>query len=320
MEKDNSGVFWAVSAYLMWGILPIYWKSLGHISSMEILTGRIMWAFLFTLLLIVLLKKGRDLLLDIKVLWKSQKSFWSLFLASFLISGNWFIYIWAVNEGFLVQTSLGYYINPLVSVLLGIVFLKERLAAAQRVALLFAVVGVAILTVSYGSFPWISFVLAISFAVYGLVKKQVQLDALRGLTIETFFVTPIALGFYIWLFTKGEAAFLHINLKTDILLVFTGVVTAVPLILFAKGAQRMPLYMVGFLQYIAPTIMLFLGVVIYEETFGQIEFIAFACIWLALIVFTVSKVMDVFRKKKELSTLQNPNHNDNPQTCTNQGQ
>lgn len=311
MEKEKSGVLWAVLAYLIWGILPVYWKTLAHVSSVEILTGRIVWAFLFTLILILLWKSGGDLIDDLKTLWGTQKKFWSLAIASVLISGNWFIYIWAVNKGFLVQTSLGYYINPLVSVLLGIVFLKEKLTKAQKFAFLLALIGVAILTISYGKFPWISFLLAISFAVYGLVKKQVQLDALRGLTIETFFITPIALGFYIWLFAKGEAAFLHIDLKTDVLLILTGVATAIPLILFAKGAQRMPLYMVGFLQYIAPTMMLFLGVVIYNESFGRIEFIAFTFIWVALILFTVSKVMEVIGDKRELALSHARSHSSN---------
>lgn len=299
MEKERSGVLWAVTAYLIWGVLPVYWKSLAYVSSMEILLGRIVWAFILTLLLILLLRNGPDLWHDLKTLWRTQKSFWSLFAASILISGNWFIYIWAVNEGYLVQTSLGYYMNPLVSVLLGIIFLKEKLTSAQKIAFLLAVIGVTVLTISYGKFPWIAFLLAISFAVYGLVKKQIALDALRGLTIETFFITPIALVFYISLFLKGEAAFLHIDLKTDVLLIFTGVVTALPLVLFAKGAQRMPLYMVGFLQYIAPTIMLFLGVVVYGETFGKTELLAFSFIWLALILFTVSKVLEVLKNKNE---------------------
>lgn len=298
MEREKGGVLWAVSAYLIWGVLPVYWKSLAHVSSGEILMGRIVWAFILTLLLILLLKGGKDLWVDIKKLWHTQKSFWSLFGASLLISGNWFIYIWAVNEGFLVQTSLGYYMNPLVSVLLGIFFLKEKLSRSQKVAFLLAMIGVLILTVSYGKFPWIAFLLAVSFAVYGLVKKQVQLDALRGLTIETLFITPLALVFYMFLFVKGEAAFLHMNFKTDILLILTGAVTAIPLVLFAKGAQRMPLYMVGFLQYIAPTIMLFLGVVVYGETFGKVELSAFSFIWFALILFTVSKVMEVFKVKR----------------------
>lgn len=297
MEKERSGVLWAVTAYVIWGVLPVYWKSLAHVSSTEILLGRIVWAFLLTLLLVLLLRNGPDLWHDLKTLWRTQKSFWSLFAASILISGNWFIYIWAVNEGFLVQTSLGYYMNPLVSVLLGIIFLKEKLTTAQKTAFLLAVSGVTVLTISYGKFPWIAFLLAISFAVYGLVKKQIALDALRGLTIETFFITPIALVFYISLFLKGEAAFLHIDLKTDVLLIFTGVVTALPLVLFAKGAQRMPLYMVGFLQYIAPTMMLFLGVVVYGETFGKTELLAFSFIWLALLLFTVSKVLEVVKNK-----------------------
>ncbi|MDS9471756.1 EamA family transporter RarD [Sporosarcina pasteurii] len=297
MNIEKSGVLWAISAYIIWGILPVYWKTLHHVSSAEILTSRIVWAFLLTLLLVLFMKSGRKLIEDLKTLWQSQKKFWSLFSASVLISANWFIYIWAVNHDHLVQTSLGYYMNPLVSVLLGVVFLKERLNASQKTAFLLAVIGVTILTISYGAFPWIAFVLAVTFAVYGLVKKTIKLDALRGLTIETFFITPIALAYYIWLFIQGEAAFLQTNFKTSILLILTGVVTALPLVLFAKGAQRMPLYMVGFLQYIAPTMMLFLGVIVYGETFGKIELLSFAFIWLALLLFTVSTLFETVRAR-----------------------
>lgn len=298
MQKERSGVPVAVLAYVIWGFLPVYWKSIEHVSSIEILVSRIVWAFLSTLLLVFLMKNGRHLVEDMKILWQSKRSFWSLFFASILISGNWFLYIWAVNHGYLVQTSLGYYINPLVSVVLGVVFLKERLSTTQMVAFLLAIIGVTILTISYGQFPLLAFTLAVSFAVYGLVKKSIQLDALRVLTIETFFITPLALGYYIWLFWADQAVFLHANLRTDILLVFTGVATALPLVLFAKGAQRMPLYMVGFLQYIAPTIMLFLGVIIYGETFGKIDLLSFMFIWAALILFTVSKVLEVVQMKQ----------------------
>ena len=298
MEKERSGVLWAISAYLVWGILPVYWKTLYNVPSAEILISRVVWAFVFTLLLILILRNGRHLKADIKTLWQSQRSFWLLFFASVLISANWFIYIWAVNHGFLIQTSLGYYMNPLISVLLGIFFLKEKLSTAQKIAFLLAVIGVAILTVSYGKFPWLSFALAVSFAVYGLVKKTIQLDALRGLTIETFFITPIAIGYYIWLFVNDHAVFLHSDVKTDILLIFTGVATALPLVLFAKGVQRLPLYMAGFLQYIAPTMMLFLGVIIYGETFGKIDLLSFMFIWMALILFTVSKIIETVKMKK----------------------
>ncbi len=298
MKKEKSGVLLAILAYIIWGILPIYWKSLDNVSSMEILVSRIFWAFISTLLLVLLMKNGKYLKRDLMTLWQSQRSFWSLFAASILVSGNWFLYIWAVNHGHLIQTSLGYYINPLFSVLLGIIFLKERLSGAVKVAFLLAAIGVTILTFSYGKFPWLSFALAISFAVYGLVKKQVKLDALRGLTIETFFILPIALGYYIWLFIDGSAVFLKSDIKTDVLLIFTGVATALPLVLFAKGAQRIPLYMVGFLQYIAPTMMLFLGVIIYGETFGKIDFLSFAFIWAALLLFTASKILESLKMKK----------------------
>lgn len=298
MKKEKNGVLLAVLAYIIWGILPVYWKNLDNVPSAEILVSRIVWAFISTLLLVLLMKNGRYLKEDLKMLWRSQRSFWSLFGASVLISGNWFLYIWAVNHGYLVQTSLGYYINPLVSVLLGIFFLKEKLSGAQKMAFLLATFGVIILTLSYGKFPWLSFALAISFAVYGLLKKQIQLDALRGLTIETFFITPIALGYYVWLFVGDRAFFLQADFKTDVLLIFTGVATALPLVLFAKAAQRMPLYMVGFLQYIAPTMMLFLGVVIYGEKFAKIDFLSFAFIWAALILFAGSKLLEVGRMKK----------------------
>jgi chloramphenicol-sensitive protein RarD len=298
MGKEKSGILLAISSYLIWGILPVYWKSIDNVPSAEILVSRVVWAFISTLLLILLLKNGRYLFEDIKSLWKSQLNFWLLFLASILISGNWFLYIWAVNNGYLVQTSLGYYINPLISVLLGVFFLKEKLSPAQKVAFILAMIGVLILTFSYGQFPWLSFVLAISFAVYGLLKKQIKLDALRGLTIETFFITPLALGYYIWLFIDNRAVFLHSDVKTDTLLIFTGIATALPLVLFAKGAQRIPLYMVGFLQFIAPTMMLFLGVIIYKESFGQVDLISFIFIWIGLVLFTYSKVIEMLKTKK----------------------
>ena len=298
MQIEKSGVLWAIGAYIIWGVLPLYWKSLDHVSSAEILASRIGWAFISTLVLVLFMKNGKFLVTDLKLLWESQRDFWSLVFASILVSSNWFLYIWAVNSNHLVETSLGYYINPLVSVLLGVFFLKEKLSRALQLAFVLAVIGVIILTVSYGKFPWVAFALAISFAVYGLVKKQIKLDALRGLTIETAFITPIAIAFYVYIYSKGDAMFLHSDTKTNLLLIFTGVATALPLVMFAKGAQKIPLYMVGFLQYIAPTMMLFFGVIIYGETFGKIELLSFMFIWFALVVFTVSKVFEAVKTKR----------------------
>ncbi|HLR11279.1 MAG TPA: EamA family transporter RarD [Sporosarcina sp.] len=291
------GIITVIFSYLIWGILPVYWKTLAHVSSEEILYSRIIWAFILTTIFVIAMRQGPYLVSDVKMLWKQQKQFWLLFLASVLISGNWFIYIWAVNHNHLVQTSLGYYMNPLVSVLLGVFFLKETLSIFEKIAFVLALIGVLSLTIYYGGLPWIAIVLALSFAFYGLIKKQIPLHATRGLAIETFFVMPIALIAYIPLFQRHEAFIVNDSMQTTVLLIGTGIATALPLILFAKGAQQIPLYMVGFLQYIAPTMMLILGVIVYGEAFSKVEFMSFFFIWLALIVFALSKLTFFFKKR-----------------------
>ncbi|WP_088006646.1 EamA family transporter RarD [Indiicoccus explosivorum] len=299
MTEEKKGVVYATLTYMLWGILPIYWKMLDHVGSGEILTGRIFWSFWFTLLLVMLLGMGKKFITDLKTLVKSKKEFLSLLAASYLISLNWFLFIWAVTNDRMVETSLGYYINPLVSVLLGIFFLKERLMPAQKVAFVLAAVGVTILTVSYGQFPWLAFLLAFSFGFYGLLKKTIRLNALRGLAMETMFVLPVATGYYVYLFATERAEFLTTDLRTDILIMLSGAATALPLVLFAMGAQRIPLYLIGFLQYIAPTSMLILGVFVYGESFGSVDLLSFSLIWAALALFTLSKVLNMKVVKKE---------------------
>ncbi|MFC4409787.1 EamA family transporter RarD [Chungangia koreensis] len=288
MNEERKGIIWAASAYLLWGFFPLYWKTISQVSSGEILASRIFWSFITTLLVVMILGKRKELLSDIKGLMKDQRQMLSLILAALLISINWFLYIWAVNTDRIIETSLGYYINPLVSVLIGIVFLKERLAKAQIVAFFIALAGVLIMTFAYGRFPWVAFSLALSFAFYGLIKKTVKLEALRGLTIETLFIVPLAVTYYIFLFAKGDAQFLHTDRLTDLLLMLSGAATAIPLLLFAKGAQRIPLYMIGFLQYIAPTLMLLLAVLVYGENFGNVDILSFSLIWLSLLLFSYS--------------------------------
>ncbi|AYC29852.1 EamA family transporter RarD [Paenisporosarcina cavernae] len=297
--NEKKGIVWAILAYTIWGFLPIYWKMIQEVSSGEILSSRIIWSFVFTFGFVLLIGQRKTIVMDLKTLWMNKRAFWSLVAASVLISGNWFLYIWAVNNGFLIQTSLGYYINPLLSVLLGIIFLKERLTAAQKVAVVVAAVGVAILTFSYGHLPWLALALAATFAFYGLMKKTIPLDALRGLTLETLFILPIAIVYYIYSFIQEDVMFLHSSIKIDILLILSGIATAIPLLLFAKGAQNIPLYLVGFLQYIAPTCMLLLGVIVYKESFGTLDFISFSFIWMGLIVFTISKMAQARAKKKK---------------------
>lgn len=303
MQSPQAGAFWVFTAYFLWGFMPIYWKSLSHVGSLEILLNRIIWAFVLTAAFLIIAGQGRKLLADIKELWANQRQFWGLCLASMLVTANWGTYIWAVNHEYIVQASLGYYMNPLISVLLGIVFLKESLNRSQQGAFLLAAVGVTILTFHYGVFPWVSFVLAISFALYGLIKKHITLDAARGLAIETAFTVPLALGAYIWLAQTGGTVLFHTDAATVVLLVLTGIATALPLIFFSKGVVSIPLYVSGFLQYIAPTLMLIIGVSLYGEQFGAFEWLSFAFIWAALLLFTIPQIARFLKSRRTAARL-----------------
>ncbi|WP_342558963.1 EamA family transporter RarD [Metasolibacillus sp. FSL K6-0083] len=301
MSEERKGIVYTFLAYAMWGVLPLFWKLLEHVDSVEVLVGRVVWSFIFTVLAILMIGQRSALFGDLQYLWQHKKQLVSLVAASFMITVNWFVFIYAVNSHQMLETSLGYYINPLISVLFGMLFFKERLTRVQLGAVLIALVGVLIMTINYARLPWIALCLAFSFATYGVLKKRVVLDALRGLAIETLFTLPIALVLYAYLFQKGTASFLHISLSTDVLLMASGVVTAIPLICFAKGAQRIPLYLIGFLQYIAPTTMLIIGVVLYKEPFTKMEILAFSAIWLALALFSLSTLREQLMKKRKLA-------------------
>jgi len=250
----------AAGAFLLWGILPVYWKSIISVPSDQIIAHRILWCFLFLVLVLIFTGRIRGFLSELRGVMARPKQLAGLFTASLLISINWYLYIWAVNSGRIVETSLGYYINPLVSVLLGIIFLKEKLTLWQIVSFLLAFVGVLNITLSYGAVPWVSLTLAVSFGMYGLFKKIVCLDAISGLTMETMIITPFALAFLIYVYKSGTLVFSFGFSLISILTMGAGVVTAAPLLLFAGGANRLPLYAVGFLQYLSPTISLLLGV------------------------------------------------------------
>ncbi|MFJ7737766.1 EamA family transporter RarD [Lysinibacillus sp. NPDC097287] len=295
MSNEKKGVWAAFLAYAIWGSFPLYWKMLEHVDSMEILLGRVIWSFVFTVLVVILIGKRKMLVADIKYLWTNKKVFWLLAAASFFISMNWYLYIWAVTHERIIETSLGYYINPLLSVIFGVIFFKESLNRIQWAATGIAFIAVLILTINYGTVPWVALLLALSFATYGVLKKKITFDATRGLALETLFILPFALGYYVYLFMTEQASFLHVDAKTNILMILSGVVTAVPLILFAKGAQNIPLYLLGFIQYVSPTTMLILGVVLYKEPFSNVELLAFSIIWLALLLFSGSKIFEIRR-------------------------
>ncbi|SHG39585.1 EamA family transporter RarD [Ornithinibacillus halophilus] len=283
-DIDKLSVLYASGAYILWGFLPIYWKLVEEVPAWEILAHRIIWSFLFVIIIILFLRKQTAFIKEVKWIIKDWKKMIGITLASIVISINWVTYIWAVNNEHVLQASLGYYINPLVSILLGMIVLKEGMNRTQLISFLLAGVGVLYLTISYGVFPWVSLLLAFSFATYGLLKKMVPVGSIFGLAIETMIVTPIALTYLFFLpinaFDLGSIAS-----QTNLLLIGAGAATAIPLLLFASGAKGIPLAMVGFLQYIAPTIMLLLGIFAYGETFSHAHMISFGLIWIALVIY-----------------------------------
>lgn len=290
MNIDRKGILYAVFAYGIWGVFPLYWKLLAHVDSLEVLISRVIWSFVFTSLLIIIMKQRKLLMEDLRLLWKNKKLFLSLLAASFVISCNWFLYIYAVNNNHVVDASLGYYINPLITILFGMIFFKEKLSKIQISAVIVAFIGVLSLTIGYGEIPWLALLIALSFASYSALKKQTTLNATRGLVIETLLMLPFAIGYYIYIMSTNNNSFLQVNWQTDIFLVLGGIVTAIPLVLFAKGAKLLPQYVIGFIQYMTPTIVLILGIVLYHEPFTKTELISFMFIWLSIILFTVSTI------------------------------
>ncbi|WP_407272946.1 EamA family transporter RarD [Radiobacillus sp. PE A8.2] len=287
-KEFKLGIVYAAGSYILWGFLPIYWKQLNFTSPGEVLAHRIVWAFIFMIILLALTGKWNNFIRECILIAKDKKKLIGITIASIVISINWLLFIWAVNSDHVVQASLGYYINPLVSILLGMFILKETLTRWQVISFILAAVGVIYLTFSFGVFPWVSIMLALSFGVYGLLKKTVDISATFGLTIETVIVLPIALIYLISTqFQTGT--FPTIWSTNTTWLILAGPVTAIPLLLFASGAKRIPLSMVGFLQYFAPTLMLILGVFMYHEAFTQGHLVAFVCIWTALTIYTVSR-------------------------------
>ena len=276
----NTGILYALATYLLWAVLPIYWKQLHHVSAAQLIGHRIIWVFL--MLLLVILFTGQW-----KTFWEKldAKTLKAHSLAALLLGTNWLIYVWAVNNGFIVESSLGYFINPLFSVLMGMIFLKEKLRPVQWIPLALATLGVLYLTFAYGRLPWIALGLALTFGFYGLLKKQSSLGSLYGLTLETGIIFIPALAYLIYTTSTGEGAFLVVDAKTDILLLGAGLTTAVPLLLFAKAVQRIPLTMIGLMQYIAPTGQFLIGILLYKEAFSSSQAIGFGLIWIALLFF-----------------------------------
>ena len=285
----RTGMIAALSTYLIWGVLPLYWNLLARAEANEILAHRIIWSFFFMVVVLMVTKRWQSFKEDCRALWQNKKRGAVLLLAAFTISLNWLTYIWAVNHGHVIDTSIGYYINPLMSVLFGIVFFRERISGLKKISLLLAAIGIVLMTYELGKLPWVAVVLAVSFSVYGALKKQLHLNPFSSITLETLLMVPFAVP-YIGMLMMSPAN--HFSLATPDLALYlmgTGVVTAVPLVLFSYGANLLPLNVLGFFQYISPTIGLLLGIFFFHETFGMAQISALGFVWAAIVLFTVAE-------------------------------
>lgn len=281
------GVIYAGLAFLIWGLSPAYWKALGAVSALEIIMHRIVWSFIFLVGLIILQRRWREF---VEVL-RNRRMLITLFTTAIFISGNWFLYIWAVNNNYLLQASLGYYINPLVNVVLGMVFLQERLRKPQLIAVLLATFGVLYLTIHYGEFPWIALALALSFGLYGLIRKMAPVGSLVGLAVETMLISLPATMFLLYLDSHGVGTIFRVNFKLDLLLIGCAPLTAVPLLFFTLGAKRLYLSTLGIMQYIGPSGMFFMAVFVYGEPFSEAQVWTFIMIWSALVIYSTDSVL-----------------------------
>ncbi|MDR7099846.1 chloramphenicol-sensitive protein RarD [Lysobacter niabensis] len=291
--ENRSGLWVAVASFVLWGLMPLYWHLLKAVPSMQVVAHRVVWS---TLLVVawLLWKNGRGWL---RAALARPRAAWMLALSGALIGFNWSLYIWAVNAGHVVESSLGYFINPLLNVVLGVVFLHERLSRAQWVAVTLAAAGVVWLTVNFGQPPWIAICLALSFALYGLLRKLLAIDAVTGLGVESVYLFLPALAMLVWGEAHGQGGFLPLGgapgwgMGMDALLIFGGALTALPLIGFAFAVRRVPLSVVGLLQYIAPTLQFLTGVFVFHEAFDQQRLVGFVFIWAGLAIFALEGLL-----------------------------
>lgn len=283
----STGILSAALAFLCWGLFPLYFHAIGDVPPVQILAHRMLWSLLF--LVIVLAMRRQWAWLELV---RKPRVFGSFVASALLLSVNWLIYIWAVNNGHVIEASLGYFINPLVNISLGYLLLKERLRRTQWMAIGVAALGVAWLTWQAGTVPWIALALALSFGGYGLMRKTAALGALEGLSFETMVLFPLAGAYVVWLTMHGQNAFINTDSNTTrLLLMAAGPITAIPLLLFASGARQIPLSVLGLLQYLSPTLQFLLGVWIFHEAFTADRLVGFALIWLALALFAAEGLL-----------------------------
>jgi len=292
-QQLRAGLIYAVAAQMSWGFIAFYFKAVGHVGAWEILAHRVIWSVVFLGGLLAWQGRWREGLAALR----DRRSMLTLMLTMLLIGQNWFTFIWAVTHDVVREASLGYYINPLVNVFLAFVFLRERLRRAQWVAVAIAFVAVVLMTIQLGRLPIVSLALAVSFALYGLLRKTMRVDALVGLMLETTMLLPIAVGYLWWIGSSGDLVFGNLDRTTDGLLILGGLLTALPLLWYTSGARRLNYTTMGILQYIAPTFQFLSAVVAFGEPFGGAQAVAFGLTWTALVIYTVDSVRHARRTR-----------------------
>ena len=301
--RARQGVFFALAAYSFWGFAPIYFKSVQQVPAFEILAHRIIWAFILVFILIVGLKRLNRL----KPIIRSPKMMFRLTVATCLLGGNWFLFIWAVNANHMLDASLGYYINPLLNVAIGMAFFQEKMRRLQLFAIGLAIVGVGIQVVTFGSVPWVALALASSFAIYGAIRKRLPVDSISGLWLETTLLVPVMLGYLLFFADSPSADMTANSWQLNVLLMAAGLVTTIPLLCFTAAAQRIRYATLGFFQYIAPSLMFILAVNLYDEPLAESKLITFVIIWSALALYTFDSVIQRQQNRRlKKSAVQEP--------------
>ncbi len=290
-KSELSGWLIGLGAFLWWGLAPIYFKAITYVGALEILAHRVAWSIPVALLMMWGLKKR----ILIATILKDRRLILSLLFTTVLISINWFIFTWAVTNEQILATSLGYFINPIISILMGVIILDERLDKFQWTAVICVVLGVTNQIINYGEIPWIALSLAFSFAIYGFIKKKIKIDSLNGFLVETTLALPFAVAYILWTINHETSLFLRLNLSTDLLLMTGGIITAVPLIMFATAAQKIPLSGMGFLQFIAPSITFILATQVYGEPLSFEQLLSFIFIWIGLVMYLIKPIKNLLK-------------------------
>ena len=298
-DRERRGVAYGLAAYGLWGVVPLFWPLVARAGSVEILAHRVVWSFLISVVLVaVTVRRGFFRRMA------RRRTLILLGSAAAIVSVNWGTYIWSVNHGHVVETALGYYINPILSILLGVIVLRERLSPLQWTSVGLAVAAVAVLTIDYGTLPWIALVLAVSFATYGFIKNRLGAGAVDSLAVESALLTPFALAYLGWLELSGQASFGHHGWGLNLLLAATGLVTLVPLLFFASAASRLPLSTLGLLQYLAPTLQFLLGISYFGESMSPGRWVGFGLVWLALVIMTTDGLRRARRSRTRTDAVE----------------